>query len=764
MTASPNPRVSQSRHITSVRLRMGDKIDLSEIKHLLKILNLPEEKLPTLAEYKSAYREGLKGHPDKGGETAPFQDFLSAATAVFQFITKHQASQTRADKSQNKELLKTFEASNGVNYNKGNITFHIEPEKTDLWIKCLAKKLSEPVLLTNGSGFQMKVEDFKIPLVSYHTKKTYGSISVTVWPTPSDGQPKVCVQGTMYLAFITFVLPAVLNDMKKSASHLLGLPNNVEANEDTDTDDEENAKIEECANKDLEIVNKSLKRMEMEVININSVVASKVDAAISAKIRTEPDITNLEKRVDGLENLLKSNLEQFSQMTASVEKLTVTLEAKKKEGTINIDKSDIKTLTEAVTSHPKFIEVSETLSVLKTDVAKAASVEAVKQQVEEVKNLLGTVNSTTRQIDTNVKEFGEKMLAGNCSLAPEMLQLRKNSDESLRMFESMQKSLESLAQAQTNNHVPTPNPGPSTSQPLPPAQPDGPVKRKGLMLTSSIGKDIDTKRIAETLHCDITVIPTYHLEHHPEAKDPDAHLKSVVNQHLAGQTGYQFVIIAVGSNDITCLDTDNASAVTLFEQVRTQSTLLCETTENIISDMGVDVFVVEKPPRYDPTDKDPTSMKQKLSKFSNGVLSTSLGLTTRAFLVEQASLSRSAGKARNDLFQSDGVHLTPKGLHYYSSNIIDALQDCYEDTKQIKKPVKSDKKQGGGGSGGQWQQGRGGHNDQGRRGDHPHPVAKGGQPWQGGQHRFSQPGWGNGWGGGRRGGGGGNNCRGVRHT
>ena len=89
-------------------------------------------------------------------ETAPFQEFMSAATAVFQFITKHQASQTRTDKSQNKELLKTFEASNGVNYNKGNITFHIEPAKTDLWIKCLAKKLSEPVLLTNGSGYQMK--------------------------------------------------------------------------------------------------------------------------------------------------------------------------------------------------------------------------------------------------------------------------------------------------------------------------------------------------------------------------------------------------------------------------------------------------------------------------------------------------------------------------------------------------------------------------------------------------------------------------------
>ena len=101
-----------------------------------------------------------------------------------------------------------------MTYNKGNIVFNIESDKTDLWIKNLVNKLSEPVALSNWSGIQMKVEEFKIPCVSYLTKKTYGSLSVTVWPNLSDGQPKICVQGTMCLAFINFVLPTLIKDMK----------------------------------------------------------------------------------------------------------------------------------------------------------------------------------------------------------------------------------------------------------------------------------------------------------------------------------------------------------------------------------------------------------------------------------------------------------------------------------------------------------------------------------------------------------------------
>ena len=137
-------------------------MDLTEIEGYLTTMGLSPDKLPTLAEYKLAYREKLKMHPDKLPDSADkkkdhdvFCEILKAAECVFKFITENQNQQTR-EKDQDKELLKTFEQRSGVSYNKGNITFNIEPGSGDLWIKCLAKKLSEPVLLSNGSGYQMK--------------------------------------------------------------------------------------------------------------------------------------------------------------------------------------------------------------------------------------------------------------------------------------------------------------------------------------------------------------------------------------------------------------------------------------------------------------------------------------------------------------------------------------------------------------------------------------------------------------------------------
>ena len=129
------------------------------------------------------------------------------------------------------------------------------------------------------------------------------------------------------------------------------------------------------------------------------------------------------------------------------------------------------------------------------------------------------------------------------------------------------------------------------------------------------------------------------------------------------------------------MDTIIGTPVPLYEQVKSQTGLLCDTAQSITQDMGVDVFLVENPPRYDPTPSDPAAMKQKLNKYSNSLLSTTLGLTPRVFIVEQGSLARSSARARSDLYQSDGVHLTTKGLYYHTSNLITAMQEWYEDTK-----------------------------------------------------------------------------------
>ena len=120
---------------------------------------------------------------------------------------------------------------------------------------------------------------------------------------------------------------------------------------------------------------------------------------------------------------------------------------------------------------------------------------------------------------------------------------------------------------------------------------------------------------------------------------------------------------------ISDLDVENSPPTTLFTEVSEQSRTVFDIAESVSKDMDIDVFIVDKTPRYDTSD-DPSGMKQKLTKYSNGVLASSTGATPRIFLVEQASLARAGVKARSEIFQQDGVHLTTKGLNFYTTNVI----------------------------------------------------------------------------------------------
>ena len=86
---------------------------------------------------------------------------------------------------------------------------------------------------------------------------------------------------------------------------------------------------------------------------------------------------------------------------------------------------------------------------------------------------------------------------------------------------------------------------------------------------------------------------------------------------------------------------------------------------------------------------DPNGLKLKLTKHSNGVLASLSGNTAKIFLVEQASLGRSSERARAEIYQKDGLHLTKKGLNFYNSNIISSLKECYPDTEGFNKSDES---------------------------------------------------------------------------
>ena len=88
--------------------------NLDDIRDYLIRLDLNPGRMPTMKEYKKAYRDKLKLHPDRGGDTKVFQEITEAALAIFQFISKYQDNQTRGETDKDRDLLKTFEASNNV--------------------------------------------------------------------------------------------------------------------------------------------------------------------------------------------------------------------------------------------------------------------------------------------------------------------------------------------------------------------------------------------------------------------------------------------------------------------------------------------------------------------------------------------------------------------------------------------------------------------------------------------------------------------------
>ena len=199
------------------------------------------------------------------------------------------------------------------------------------------------------------------------------------------------------------------------------------------------------------------------------------------------------------------------------------------------------------------------------------------------------------------------------------------------------------------------------------------------MFSSSISCDIDTNKLRETLNCDLEIIPTHHIHHHPGSTDPDTHPQSMVNQHLSAKGCYDFAILATGSSDISELDVKNTPPTTLTSAVADQTKTMVEIAESLSTNNNINMFIVEHSPRYDPPTQDPTGMYSKLAKYSNGVLASSVGVTPRLFIVEQSSLARFGAKPRSDVFKPDGVHLTSKGLSYYTSNITRSLMECYPD-------------------------------------------------------------------------------------
>ena len=115
--------------------------------------------------------------------------------------------------------------------------FDIDGSKAQLWIDCLKKKVGHPTDLDDGSGVFMKVDQFRIPLVSVVTKNDYDTLpECYCLPQPKSSHLKIMVQGQMYLAFVTLILPEVIKDMGATTNPEIENDNQIAPGNDSDTE------------------------------------------------------------------------------------------------------------------------------------------------------------------------------------------------------------------------------------------------------------------------------------------------------------------------------------------------------------------------------------------------------------------------------------------------------------------------------------------------------------------------------------------------
>ena len=94
---------------------------------------------------------------------------------------------------------------------------------------------------------------------------------------------------------------------------------------------------------------------------------------------------------------------------------------------------------------------------------------------------------------------------------------------------------------------------------------------------------------------------------------------------------------------------------------------------------NIDVFLVERPPRYDKERNDPKGHKQMLSQTANGLLMSMITPLEHVHLVKLPGLDNLPVKVKKGVYQHDGIHLTKRGASLLADHIISGVRDVFKD-------------------------------------------------------------------------------------
>ena len=671
---------------------------LKEIEVFLTKLDLKTDRIPTLNEFKTNFRKKLNLHPDKAGEESSdaFKEITEAARLVFKFLTDNPELQTRKETDESSKVIKCFEKTNEVVYNHQSITFNLEDDLVDAWIAALTSRYGPSTPLADKKGIKFKTSQLKIPKL---THGNHGSLTASVWEKPNDGRSKILLQGKSFMAFLSFVVPEILKELKttgeqpkaltESAPSFINLP---VANDDKK---EPSDVLVSDEGSDLQILVTSFKKLEFEINKLRVDLVGIVDDSVNT-IKDSIDMDMVGKKIDNLEKAVVGNKTELDNLNNKIDQV---IELQQKVKPIDSDalanfitnsQTIFSKLEDISTIHMDSGDVTSVLEVVKKGQLDSQTVKDLFTDSKKISEKLDVVTETTNtirddlvKIDRNSESSHIKTVVDNTEKAmPVLDSIRENLSS---LVEQLDSSPSLAVRSKEKNKA-----GRSDSEPAPAeGQTDEESVeckiRKGIFFSNSIGLHCDLKELESKLESEIYTVKTFHIEKHPTSKDPEMYLRKNLDTLNNPQNETDFIIICVGTNDITKLNLD--------EEISDLNNIACEHSKNLVNQAqqaaqkhNIDVFIVERPARFDPVDRDPEGVRSVLTVSANGLFPSLITPLKKVHFIPLPSLS--AGRTERDWFDKDGVHLTPKGMELFCLDIEAGVKSVFTDLKQDS-PIKS---------------------------------------------------------------------------
>ena len=707
--------------------------NLRSLAKFLATLGLETDKIPSVSDFRKAYRGFMHLHPDKAGDDslARFQEITEAAKEVFEFLTT--TGNLKHDEISDDDILGSLVKDNNLQFNKKCVTLDLSTDTVDDWLREFKIILGPSKPLNNSeTGIQFKKESWCLDSDSSSSLASFGSVSVNFHPTTR----KIVVQGSAYLDFTTFAIPAIVEKMK-TPKHPITTAAAIDTSKKTlDVPTTENAASDMTArdeNNTIALI-EGFRRMEGAVVELRTDLLRKIDDSVVNATGRKDDkmLDEINKKLERLDSLL---VENKTEMASINEKLAVLAD----KSMVKLEPSAVQEIVSAVSI------ISDTKGVDLEKIATAVNDVKVKLDVKNFDDIAHTNKKVLEKLES-VEKLSDTFTSGlekleNIFEKEILREVVINSEKSVSALNTLNSNMEKfLSKCDVKNSVEA-----NTKEPVKQIVDnvenisDKTKIRKAKLFSSSVALGCDKKRLEFELDCDLEIVDTYHISENSTAPDPDKYLDNMIKTHLKpGEV--DFIIISVGSNDITFLSSDE-DEVTLNKEAIEQSSVLAEIAYQAGEKFGIDVFVTVRPARYDKKVKDTKGLKSKLNQSANGMQVALISVLEKVHNVHLPALENLTERDKKELFKNDGIHLTKAGLCALEDNLIEGIKSVYSDIKD-KDHIEGSRTQQEHGLGGRkYGRQEAGRQEPGRHGDvkqdhgRPGPGSRGGyRPGDRGRH------------------------------